>query len=295
MYGPGALARPTESPALTCAGHGRRLNAGPPRDKFLPAAICGCFRAWADHVPGAERPSRTREGHRAMAPDSARLDRARTAGANGSAVLVVESGPAMRKSLRGILIRSKLECIEAADGESGLRLAATHAVSAAVVSLQLPGMDGLELAWRLHSERPALCIVGLSDYAELWDADGLRSLGIRRVLSAPFSPEELLRAICPSAAPSAVQGTAQAGNGRARTVLPGMAAALPIKGGTAPLTRRTPRRCTTGAQGESGGYTSTTFLGQGCRYEGLGRKRNGVYHGAHSGDSGRGRCRGKAV
>jgi CheY-like chemotaxis protein len=130
-----------------------------------------------------------------MGPDPTKSDKGRTAGANGSAVLVVDGGPAMRKLLRDILTRSELECIEAADGESGLRLAATHPVSTAVVSLQLSGMDGLELAWRLHSERPALCIVGLSDYAELWDADGLRGLGIRRVLSAPFGPGELLRAI----------------------------------------------------------------------------------------------------
>jgi CheY-like chemotaxis protein len=145
----------------------------------------------------------------------------------------------MRKLVRDILTRAKLDCIEAADGESGLRLAATHPVSTAVVSLHLPGpgalarptespaptcagMGGLELAWRLHSERPALCIVGLSDYAELWDADRLRGIGIRRVLSAPFGPEELLRAICPSAALSAVRGTALAsareGDRRARTV-----------------------------------------------------------------------------
>ena len=264
----GALARPTDprtfgsgQPAArsrssgrapTCAGGESRLNAGPPRGSCLPPSICGYFRPWPDHVPGAGRPSRAREAHPAMGADLTRPDKGRTAGAKASVVLVVDGEPAVRKFIGGILTRAGSKCLEAAEGESGLRLAATHPISIAVVALQLPGMDGLELAWRLHSERPALCILGLSDYAELWDADGLRDLGIRRVLSAPFGPDELLRAICPSSTLSAVRPPgfarrllaprrasarrgvhpgAQVGDGRARTVFPVGAAVLPTTRG----------------------------------------------------------------
>ncbi len=118
------------------------------------------------------------------------------AAANGSRVLVVNQEPPMRKAICEALARAGLRCLEAANGESGLSLAATRPVSAAVVALDLPGMSGLELAWRLHQESPALGIVGVSDYVDLWDAEGLRDFGIRQVLSAPFVPGELSRAIC---------------------------------------------------------------------------------------------------
>ena len=116
-------------------------------------------------------------------------------GANGSMVLVVGDEPAVRKFLCDILKRAGFECAVAADGESGLKLALEADVSAAVVDLILPGMNGAELAWRLREEIPGLPIVAVSGRLDLWDTDDLEDLGIRAVLPKPFEPEILVRAV----------------------------------------------------------------------------------------------------
>ncbi len=110
-------------------------------------------------------------------------------------VLVVDEGPATRKLVRRILESAGLGCIEAADGESGLKIAARAGVSAAVVALALPGMSGAELAWRLREEMCGLPVVAVSGRLDLWDTDDLRDLGIQEALPLPFEPQRLLRAV----------------------------------------------------------------------------------------------------
>ncbi len=116
-------------------------------------------------------------------------------GENGSMVLVVGDEPAVRKFLCDVLTRAGFGCAEAADGESGLKLALEADVSAAVVDLILPGMNGAELAWRLGEEIPGLPVVAVSGRLDLWDTDDLEDLGIRVVLHKPFEPEKLVRAV----------------------------------------------------------------------------------------------------
>ena len=79
-----------------------------------------------------------------------------------SAVLAVDEDPAMRIFVRRILQSAGLGCVEAADGESGLKLAVEAGVSAAIVDLALPGMSGAELAWRLSEQIPGLPVVAVS-------------------------------------------------------------------------------------------------------------------------------------
>ena len=108
--------------------------------------------------------------------------------AAGSAVLAVDEDPVMRVFVRRILESAGFGCVEAADGESGLRLAVEAGVSAAIVDLALPGMSGAELAWRLCEEIPGLPVVAVSGRLDLWDTDDLRDLGIREMLPKPFEP-----------------------------------------------------------------------------------------------------------
>ena len=117
------------------------------------------------------------------------------AATGGSVVLAVDEDPATRKLVRKILESAGLGCVEAADGESGLELAAEVGVSAAIVDLVLPGMSGAELAWRLSEGIPGLPIVAVSGRLDLWDTDDLRDLGVRQVLPKPFEPERLIRAV----------------------------------------------------------------------------------------------------
>ncbi len=115
--------------------------------------------------------------------------------AAGCVILAVDEDPVMREFVRRILLGAGLGCVEAAAGESGLKLAVEAGVSAAVVNLVLPGMSGAELAWRLREEIPGLPVVVVSGRLDLWDADDLRDLGICKVLPKPFEQRKLVRAV----------------------------------------------------------------------------------------------------
>ncbi|MBI5441893.1 MAG: PAS domain S-box protein [Deltaproteobacteria bacterium] len=59
----------------------------------------------------------------------------------------------------------------------------------------MPGMRGIELARRIHEERPQLPILLCSGYSPMEDPDILREAGVRAVLSKPVPVRDLARAI----------------------------------------------------------------------------------------------------
>lgn len=64
-----------------------------------------------------------------------------------------------------------------------------------VTDLTMPGMSGLELARRIHRERPELPILLLTGYLHEFSPSELTDAGVRRVLSKPVSAGALLEAI----------------------------------------------------------------------------------------------------
>ena len=60
-----------------------------------------------------------------------------------------------------------------------------------ILDLNLPGMDGLELLWRIRSEQPELRVLILSARAQLSDKVAGLDLGADDYLTKPFDLEEL--------------------------------------------------------------------------------------------------------
>ena len=67
-------------------------------------------------------------------------------------ILHIEDDPANRLLVRKLLVAAGHEVIEAADGLEGVRLACTERPELVLVDLNIPGLDGFEVALRLRGE-----------------------------------------------------------------------------------------------------------------------------------------------
>src|ERR1051325_3731681 len=79
----------------------------------------------------------------------------------------------------------------AGDGRRGLEIAASQKPELVICDVQLPGMDGLEVARRLHSdpELRSIPIVAVTALASVGDRDRMLAAGFNGYLSKPIDPE----------------------------------------------------------------------------------------------------------
>ena len=106
-------------------------------------------------------------------------------------VLVIDDEAAIRRLLKAGLEAEGYAVIEAVDGESGLRLAATQAPELVVLDLGLPDKPGLRVleSLRQWSEMPVM-VLTVQDSAA--DKVALLDAGADDYLTKPFSVPELL-------------------------------------------------------------------------------------------------------
>jgi DNA-binding response OmpR family regulator len=107
-------------------------------------------------------------------------------------LLVVDDEPSIRLLCRVNLPFSGFEVIEAADGQQALAQVRTHPVDLVVLDVMMPGMNGFEVAERLH-EDPATAgipIVFLSARADEVDVRRGLELGVEYI-TKPFDPLRL--------------------------------------------------------------------------------------------------------
>jgi DNA-binding NarL/FixJ family response regulator len=95
-------------------------------------------------------------------------------------VLVVDDHPSFRRCARSLLTAEGFEVVgEAEDGAAALALAGELAPELVVLDVQLPDLDGFEVARRLLADEPGLPIVLVSsrdrgEYGPLIEASGAR-------------------------------------------------------------------------------------------------------------------------
>ena len=108
-------------------------------------------------------------------------------------VLVVDDEPVVRRFASRVLAAEGFGVLEAADGESALRLILGGTVDPACVvsDVIMPRLNGVQLLQSLSTDRPDLPVILLSGYA----AAELERRGIAApcgVLAKPFPPELLV-------------------------------------------------------------------------------------------------------
>lgn len=112
-------------------------------------------------------------------------------------ILVVEDHEDNRRILRDLLRKTGYEMIEAHDGEAALDRVASERFDLILLDIQLPGIDGYEVARRIRADPgfTALPIIAVTSYALMGDEDKARLAGCSDYVSKPYRPRELLAKI----------------------------------------------------------------------------------------------------
>jgi len=122
-------------------------------------------------------------------------------------VLLIEDNEANWRLASYLLAKAGCEVHYARDGKTGLALAESVAPALIVLDIQMPEMDGYEVAARLK-QNPAwasIPILVVTSYAQSGDRHRAMALGISDYLEKPFEPADFLvrvrRLLPPETAP----------------------------------------------------------------------------------------------
>ena len=112
-------------------------------------------------------------------------------------ILLIDDDDLLRGVLAKALGYAGHSVIQAADGQQGVELARAAALDLVITDLVMPVQEGVETILTLRRERPNLPIIaisgGVSNSKLYLDIAG--KVGAKRVLSKPFTPQELTAAI----------------------------------------------------------------------------------------------------
>lgn len=106
-------------------------------------------------------------------------------------ILLIEDNEQNRYLVSFLMEASNWEVIHAADGPSGLALAAEVAPALILLDIQLPCMDGHEVARRLRTN-PALAavpVVAVTSYAMPGDRERCIAAGCNGYIEKPIDPD----------------------------------------------------------------------------------------------------------
>lgn len=110
-------------------------------------------------------------------------------------VLIVEDEPRMRELLQRALANWGFEAAVARSGEEALRQTETDPADIAVLDLNLPGMDGMELLTRLRERTPGIQAIVLTGFASVESARQAVHLDVVEFLTKPCHLGELEKAL----------------------------------------------------------------------------------------------------
>lgn len=129
----------------------------------------------------------------------------RGAGARGAAfdpdpdrhILLVDDDEAVRRVTRKLLERSGFPVSDVTDGPAALALLeqANGGISLVLSDLNMPGMNGLELAERVRARHPDVAVVLMSGLVDEALRGSAREAGVDGVVAKPFQLDELLEAV----------------------------------------------------------------------------------------------------
>lgn len=106
-------------------------------------------------------------------------------------ILVIEDNEQNLYLVRFILERSSYDVIAAMDGRSGIETAARHKPDLILLDIQLPVMDGYEVARNLR-QNPDLAetpIVAVTSYAMPGDQEKVMEAGCNGYIEKPIDPD----------------------------------------------------------------------------------------------------------
>lgn len=136
-------------------------------------------------APATTRPTMTQ----ALLPETIEDDRASVTPGD-TVILIIEDDPVFARILADMVRRKGYRVLAAADGESGLQLAAKHSPTGILLDVMLPGMDGWTVIERLK-ENASTRHVPVHFISAVDEANRGRDLGAVGFLTKPVSREAI--------------------------------------------------------------------------------------------------------
>jgi len=112
-------------------------------------------------------------------------------------VLLIEDNDTNRHLATFLLEKIGCEVRYASDGANGLSMAESSLPTLIILDIQMPEMDGYEVAARLKS-RPATAkipILVVTSYAQSGDRQRAMALGVADYLEKPFEPDDFINRV----------------------------------------------------------------------------------------------------
>lgn len=110
-------------------------------------------------------------------------------------LLLVEDDPLAAETVLGLLRQLGHQPVHAPQALAALSECALATFDAALLDLDLPGMDGLQLAGLLRAGHPDLPLIALTARSDPGLADRVREAGMRQLLRKPTGAAELAQAL----------------------------------------------------------------------------------------------------
>lgn len=109
-------------------------------------------------------------------------------------ILLVDDEPHITRVVSSRLQRSGYETLEVHDGAAGYEAALEHAPDLIFVDLQMPYMNGMEMAIKLRNtpQTEGIPLVMLTGRGYMVDEHHMAQTNIKRLLAKPFSARELV-------------------------------------------------------------------------------------------------------
>ena len=109
-------------------------------------------------------------------------------------VLLIDDDPHLRKILSSVLHKNGYEVVIAEDGASGLRAAKRQRPDLIILDIIMPGMDGFEVAQRLHDDPTSsrIPIMVLTAYATPYGRKAAVDVGVDDFVTKPFGIDDIV-------------------------------------------------------------------------------------------------------
>ena len=107
-------------------------------------------------------------------------------------VLIVDDDRHIRRGLADILDHAGHDTMQAGDGRTALRMAATDDADLVLLDLQLPRLSGMKVLQRLAEEKPALPVVIVSGKGTIQTAVEATKMGAYDFLEKPVEAQRML-------------------------------------------------------------------------------------------------------
>jgi len=106
-------------------------------------------------------------------------------------ILIVDDEPMIRDLLENTMARTNYSCEFAENGEKALEILSRQEFDVVVTDIDMPVMDGIELAKIIKSKFTADVIV-MTGQIHSYQYDGIINIGASDFVEKPFSPREMV-------------------------------------------------------------------------------------------------------